>query len=110
MPEGRDQAIYKSIIQDKNGFLAYVSFILSDNYSESCFEQYELAKQLLADADAPQAVIPAALYERMLSCTVNNPSRLLDLDGLMSKLGDDIVGDFVAMYQPFKEIAKRMMR
>ena len=109
MPEGRDQAIYKSIIQDKNGFLAYVSFMLSDNYSESCFEQYELAKQLLADADAPQAVIPAALYERMLSCTVNNPSRLLDLDGLMSKLGDDIVGDFVAMYQPFKEIAKRMM-
>lgn len=110
MPEGRDQAIYKSIIQDKNGFLAYVSFMLSDNYSESCFEQYELTKQLLADADAPQAVIPAALYERMLSCTVNNPSRLLDLDGLMSKLGDDIVGDFVAMYQPFKEIAKRMMR
>ncbi len=43
IPEGRDQAIYKSIIQDKNGFLAYVSFMLSDNYSESCFEQYELA-------------------------------------------------------------------
>lgn len=110
IPEGRDQAIYKSIIQDKNGFLAYVSFMLSDNYSESCFEQYELAKQLLNDADAPQAVIPAALYERMLGCTVNNPSRLLDLDNLMSKLGDDITGDFVAMYQPFKEIAKRMIR
>jgi hypothetical protein len=110
IPEGRDQAIYKSIIQDKNGFLAYVSFMLSDNYSESCFEQYELAKQLLDDAATPQAVIPAALYERMLGCTVNNPSRLLDLDHLMGKLGDDIVGDFVAMYQPFKEIAKRMIR
>lgn len=110
MPEGRDQAIYKSIIQDKNGFLAYVSFMLSDNYSESCFEQYEFAKQLLADTDTPQAVIPTALYERMLSCTVNNPSRLLDLDNLMSKLGDDIVGDFAAMYQPFKEIAKRMIQ
>jgi hypothetical protein len=69
-----------------------------------------LAKQLLDDADTPQAVIPAALYERMLGCTVNNPSRLLDLDHLMGKLGDDIVGDFVAMYQPFKEIAKRMIR
>lgn len=110
MPEGRDEAIYKSIIQDKNGFLAYVSFMLSDNYSESFFEQYELTKRLLDNANTPQAVIPTALYERMLSCIVNNPSRLLDLDNLMSKLGDDIVGDFVTMYQPFKEIAKRMIR
>ncbi|MGI5935345.1 MAG: hypothetical protein ACOX7I_00845 [Oscillospiraceae bacterium] len=110
IPEGRDQAIYKSIIQDKNGFLAYVSFMLSDNYSESCFEQYEIAKRLLNDADMPQSVIPGALYERMLSCTVNNPYRLLDLDNLMSKLDEDIVGDFITMYQPFKEIAKRMIR
>lgn len=110
MPEGRDEAIYKSIIQDKNGFLAYVSFMLSDNYAESCFEQYEIAKKLLTDADVLQPVIPPALYERMLSSTVSNPSRLLDLDHLMSKLDDDIVGDFSAMYQPFKEVAKRMMR
>jgi hypothetical protein len=111
MPEGRDQAIYKSIIQDKNGFLAYVSFMLSDNYSESCFEQYEIARQLLDKADTQTNIIPAALYERMLSSTVNNPTRLLDLENLMSKLDSELItDDFVKMYLPFKEIAKRMVK
>jgi ankyrin repeat protein len=111
MPDGRDQAIYKSIIQDKNGFLAYVSFMLSNNYSESCFEQYEIARQLLDNADSQNAVIPTALYERMLFCTVNNPYRLLDLDNLMNKLDEDLItDDFMKMYLPFKEIAKRMVK
>jgi hypothetical protein len=110
MPEGRDEAIYNSIIQNKNGFLAYVSFMLSDHYAESCFEQYEFTRQLLAGDGNQQTAIPSALYERMLVCTVNNPSRLLDLDCLISKLDGDIVGDFAVMYQPFKKIAKRMIR
>jgi len=111
MPEGRDQAIYKSIIQDKNGFLAYISFMLSDNYSESCFEQYEIARRLLDGTDMQNAIIPAALYERMLNCTVNNPHRLLDLDTLMNKIDKDLITDeFMKMYLPFKEIAKRMIK
>ena len=111
MPDGRDQAIYKSIIQDKNGFLAYISFMLSDNYSESCFEQYELARQLLDNADVPTNLITAALYERMLSYTVNNPRRLIDLENFMGKLDKDLISDdFMKMYAPFKEIAKRVRR
>lgn len=111
MPEGRDQAIYKSIIQDKNGFLSYVSFMLSDNYSESYFEENEIAKRLLDGIESQSNVIPPALYERMLACTVNNPHKLLDLENLMNKLDADIVNeDFARIYQPFREIAKKVTK
>ena len=113
MPEDRDQAIYKSIIKDKKGFLAYVSLMLSDDYSESCFEQYEIAKQRLENAVVKNVSIPAALYERMLKCLVNSPHRLLELDNLMSKLGDDLItDDFKKMYFYFrdKDIAKTLKK
>jgi hypothetical protein len=111
IPVGRDEAIYKSIIQDKNGFLAYISFMLSDNYTESFFEQFELSRKLLNGADSPTNLIPAALYERMLSCIVNNPRLLLDLDNFMGKLDKNLISeDFTKMYAPFKEIARKVKR
>jgi hypothetical protein len=114
MPEERDQAIYSSIIKNKSGFMAYVSFMLSDNYAESSFEQSEMARKLL-DSDNPKpAAIPPALYESMLKCVVSNPRRLLAINNLIEKLDEElrreIEEDFAIMYKPFKEIAEKMIK
>lgn len=110
IPDGRDQAIYKSIIQTSNGFLAYVSFALSDNSSEAYFEQKELMKQLLSGEDDRKVTFHTALYEKMLQCTVSHPNKLLDLENIMKMLDEEIVTeDFKKMYLSFKEIAKKRM-
>lgn len=111
IPKERDQAIYKGIIQTSNGFLAYVSFLLSDNYSEVYFEQKDIMKQLQSGKDAQNITFNAALYEKMLQCTINNPYKLLDLENIMKQLDDEIVTeDFHKMYLSFKETAKRLIR
>ena len=44
IPCDRDDAVYKGIINSNNAFLSYVTFMLSDNYSESAYEQEQYLK------------------------------------------------------------------
>ena len=115
IPRERDQAIYRNIIKDKNGFFSYVSLMLSESYASWHFDGERSMKQHMGGSEQTTHTVPAALYERMLDCTVNNPRRLLGIDSLLNKLDDDLKKEkdtekFIGMYLSFREIARKMAK
>lgn len=89
--EERDNAIYNEVVGSKSGFLAYVAFLLADNYTEASLEQHDLQtllEQAGGDASAP---VPAALYERLLRTAAEQPERLDAVVRVMEKLDPELV-------------------
>ena len=110
MPQGRDDAVYKGIISSKNAFLSYVSFMLSENYSESAYEQSEYLKLLDSNASSTAGTDnTAAVYEKMLKAVVKNPKRLNEISDVINRLDDDVIGkEFMEMYEQFKLAVGRL--
>jgi hypothetical protein len=106
----RDNAIYNSIISSKSRFLAFVAFLLADNYSEASLEQRSFMESLRLGSENTGS-IPAGLYERMLRTAAIDPRRLDDIENVMSKLDPEIVtDDFRQIVKVFREAAKKEKR
>ncbi len=107
----RDNQIYRSVINNKGGFLAYVSFMLTDNYAEVIYEQdafYE-SQRLLGKQGINQ--IPSALYERLLKAVISDPAKITDIETVMNRLEPSGVSDdFKAMLALFKSVAKKVRK
>ena len=110
MPQGRDDAVYKGIISSKNAFLSYVSFMLSENYSENAYEQSEYLKLLDSNASSSTGIDnTAAVYEKMLKAVVKNPKRINEISDVINRLDDDVIGEeFLEMYKQFKLAVGRL--
>ena len=112
IPVGRDNAVYKSIIDSKAKFLSYVSFMLSENYKTGILDAEE-SLRLLQDSPAGDAgtLLTAGIYEKMLRVLHQNPSRLTALSDVVRRLDLDIVGDeFLTMYHQFELVARRLKK
>jgi len=112
IPKERDQAIYRSIIDTKAKFFAYLSLVLSDDYAVGVAEQ-ELAQALLTGqgAQAAASVQTAAIYEKMLRVFHKDPNRLKGIADMIRRLDPDVVGDeFTRMYRQFELAARRVRR
>lgn len=108
IPEDRDSAIYNAVIGSKSGFLAYVAFLLADNYTEAGIEQQELMKRLAIGADTTETVIPSALYERLLRTAAFYPKRLDEVEKIMERVSPELVDDsFRMLIRTFREAVKR---
>ena len=108
IPEDRDSAIYNAVIGSKSGFLAYVAFLLADNYTEAGIEQQELMERLVIGADTTETVIPSALYERLLRTAAFYPKRLDEVEKIMERVSPELVDDsFRALIRTFREVVKR---
>ena len=108
IPEDRDSAIYNAVIGSKSGFLAYVAFLLADNYTEAGIEQQELMKRLAIGADTTETVIPSALYERLLRTAAFYPKRLDEVEKIMERVSPELVDDsFRTLIRTFREAVKR---
>ena len=108
IPEDRDSAIYNAVIGSKSGFLAYVAFLLADNYTEAGIEQQELMERLAIGADTTETVIPSALYERLLRTAAFYPKRLDEVEKIMERVSPELVDDsFRALIRTFREAVKR---
>ena len=106
IPDTRDQAVYRSIIRDKDDFMAYVSFMLPGAHSGHASRQHKSGE----GGDAKHATVPPALYENMLEYMVENPRQVLELEDVMKRLGeedDHIFQQFKPMFTAFKEAAKK---
>jgi len=107
----RDNQIYRSVINNKGGFLAYVSFMLTDNYTEVIYEQdafYE-SQRLLGKQGINQ--IPSALYERLLKAVISDPAKITDIETVMNRLEPSGVSDdFKTMLALFKSVAKKVRK
>lgn len=108
IPEERDSAIYNAVIGNKSGFLAYVAFLLADNYVEAGIEQRELMELLDRGSDTNESVIPSALYERLLRTAAFYPKRLDVVEKIMERVSPELVNDdFRALIGTFRKATRR---
>ena len=101
----RDKALYSDVISDRNAFLAYIAFLLSDDYLSAFIESMKKAKGeyrfLNMNYDSP------ILYERMLKAAANSPDSLRDIREIISMLNAHVVPqDFLRLYEQFEKAVK----
>lgn len=108
IPEARDEAIYRSIIDTREKFLSYLSFVLSDNYAADAAElaAEEQLSRLARGGQTASAF--AAVYEKMLRVFHREPYRLSGIADMIRRLDPEVVGeDFAQMYGQFEEAVRR---
>jgi HKD family nuclease len=110
IPKDRDDKIYQSIIQNKDDFYAYVSFLLGDSYTESAYELREYMEiRSSSDGNSKLDDNAVIIYEKMLQIIIDNPNKLKDIEAVMKRLGSNIVSeDFKKMYNTFILAAKKV--
>ncbi len=105
----RDNMIYKSVIQDKGGFLAYVTFMLADNYAEVSLEQQIYFERQFLTGEQKQDMIPSALYERLLKSVVTDPKKISEIEEVMNRLDPEVATtELRVMLEMFKTAAKKV--
>jgi hypothetical protein len=106
IPDTRDSAVFNDIIRDKNSFLVYIAFLLSDDYLTAFLENIKKGKGdfrfLNMSYDTP------ILYERMLKAAANAPESLRDVREIIELSNDNIVPkDFLELYEKFEKAVKK---
>ncbi|NLB77519.1 MAG: hypothetical protein GX796_01355 [Clostridiaceae bacterium] len=106
IPDNRDSAVFSEVVRDKNAFLTYVAFLLSDDYLAAFLENMKNCKGdfqfLNMNFDAP------ILYERMLKAAANNNDSLREIREIISLTNDNIIPqDFLKLYEQFEKAVKQ---
>ena len=112
MPKDRDQAIYRSVIDNNNKFLNYLTFVLAADSPELYSELEESESLDLLKGTESQTFKPAfAVYEQMLKTVHQNPSRLKDISDMITRLDPGVVGEaFLKMFRQFEAAGKKVRR
>ena len=112
MPEERDTAIFRSIINTKAKFINYLSFMLTDD-----IEQYIVETQLLENendsdkASSLEQLICTSLYEDMVRKAYTNPDRIAAIRQLIDKAEENVRPEnFKEMYETFEKVLKQIKR
>lgn len=105
IPSTRDSAVFSDIVKDKNSFLAYIAFLLSDDYLSAFLENMRKGKGdyrfLNTNYDTP------ILYERMLKAASSAPDSLREVREVITLANDNIVPqDFLKLYEQFEKAVK----
>jgi hypothetical protein len=106
IPKNRDSAVFSDIIRDKNAFLTYIAFLLSDDYLAAFLESLKRGsgdfRFLNMSYDAP------VLYERMLEAAAGSPENLREVREIIELAGEKIVPqDFVKLYEQFEKAVRK---
>ena len=112
IPAGRDDAVYKSIIDTKSKFISYISFMLSEDYATGILEEAEALRLFQNDdTDIHSSPVYSAVYEKMLKAVHQNPNRLKEIADIIKRLDPDIIGqEFLDMYQQFEQVVRRQKK
>ncbi|HAG11461.1 MAG TPA: hypothetical protein DCK76_08810 [Desulfotomaculum sp.] len=102
IPAERDSMVLRSIIKDRNTFLRYIAFLLSDDYLLAALEQ---AEQKAASAKGwylHGSDIPV-LYENMLRAAARSPEKLQEVKAIIQRLNDQeiVPPEFGKLYTTF---------
>ncbi|MPM02789.1 hypothetical protein SDC9_49044 [bioreactor metagenome] len=105
IPSDRDSAVFSDIIKDKNAFLTYIAFLLSDDFLAAFLETLKKGngdyRFLNMSYDAP------ILYERMLKAAATSPESLREVREVIALTGDNIVPkDFTRLYEQFEKAVR----
>ena len=112
MPEERDTAIFRSIINTKAKFINYLSFMLTDDIEQYIVETQLLEKENDSDKDSTiEQQICTSLYEDMVRKAYTNPDRIAAIRQLLDKAEENVRPEnFKEMYETFEKVLKQIKR
>ena len=112
MPEERDTAIFRSIINTKAKFINYLSFMLTDDIEQYIVETQLLEKENDSDkASSLEQQICTSLYEDMVRKAYTNPDRIAAIRQLLDKAEENVRPEnFKEMYDTFEKVLKQIKR
>lgn len=112
MPEERDTAIFRSIINTKAKFINYLSFMLTDDIEQYIVETQLLEKENDSDkASFLEQLICTSLYEDMVRKAYTNPDRIAAIRQLLDKAEENVRPEnFKEMYETFEKVLKQIKR
>lgn len=109
IPDNRDEFIFKSVVDTREKFIDYVSFMISDSPQEYIYDHERLIRELKDGKPNGSRYIYSTLYEDMLKLAYVAPHRLCDIDKLIEKVDRKVIPqEFYQMYQQFKQTLKLM--
>ena len=106
----RDKAIFRSIIDTKEKFINYLSFMLTDDIEQYIVETQLLEKENDSDkASSLEQIICTSLYEAMVRTAYTNPDRIADIRQLLDKAEENVLPKhFEKMYETFEDALKQI--
>lgn len=112
MPEERDKAIFRSIINTKAKFINYLSFMLTDDIEQYIVETQLLETENNSDKDSTiEQQICTSLYEDMVRKAYTNPDRIAAIRQLIDKAEENVLPKhFEKMYETFEDALKQIKR
>ena len=109
IPENRNAEIFRSIVDTRDKFYNYISFMLCDDPEEYFFEIEQIAKKLNGEGGHSQAPLIGRIYEQMLKIAANNPEQLVKLEEVMHILKDkDYAHEFMNLYAQFQPLIPKL--
>lgn len=112
MPEERDKAIFRSIINTKAKFINYLSFMLTDDIEQYIVETQLLETENNSDKDSTiEQQICTSLYEDMVRKAYTHPDRISAIRQLLDKAEENVRPEnFKEMYETFEKVLKQIKR
>ena len=110
IPNTRDDEIFRSIVDTKEKFYNYISFMLCDDPEEFMFEIEQAEKMLSAKGIRTSNIqMPSRIYEQMLQIASKNPEQLLRLDDVTRIVKDtDFSTEFNKLYEQFRPLIPKL--
>jgi len=112
LPDSRLKVIFNSIINNKEKFLKYLSFLLSGTTSEPVNRENNSHGSTRGGRSNQQ--VGRALYENLLIAASRRPERLRSLEKIIEQLKDHNIGsesvlsaDFMRLWNVFQEYINR---
>ncbi|WP_164669349.1 phospholipase D family protein [Virgibacillus doumboii] len=111
IPEDRDGAIFRSIIDNSHKFLKYVAFLLADDFLMAALENSERQHSGFGNWEEDSGEDPV-LYENMLTTAARSPEKLKDVENMIRIIRDEkiIPQEFDQLYQTFIQAAKKVKK
>lgn len=110
IPEDRNDEIFRSIVDTKEKFYNYISFMLCDDPEMFAMELSLATEQLdKTSTDGRQRKMPLRIYEQMLKLAASHPERLTDLDDVMRIVKDkSFTKEFLGLFETVRPIIPKL--
>lgn len=109
IPDNRNDEIFRSIVDTRDKFYNYISFMLCDDQEEYFFEIEQLNKNLNEKGKHSSTPLTGRIYEQMLKIAANNPEQLISLEDVMRIVKDkSYAHEFMNLYSQFKALIPKL--
>ncbi len=107
IPDSRLDNIFKSIIDSRDKFFAYLRFLLTDELSKEDLEDDPPPRTKKRKGEGGGWDFDRPIFEQLLVTASRNPRRLLEVDRVISSLHESngksvIPADFLSLWEVFK--------